>query len=110
MTMMLLRSREKLKQISKTVNTSTARVEKLQKFCCSKNNTRKLATTPSATNCWSFDTVALSKNFYFERPAVCVVVYNDFMEPTMGKAKTEGVLSMYKDDTAQDELKKKKKF
>ena len=41
---------------------------------------------------------------------MCVVVYNDFMEPTMGKAKTEGVLSMYKDDTAQDELKKKKKF
>ena len=38
---------------------------------------------------------------------MCVVVYNDFMEPTMGKAKTEGVLSMYKDDTAQDGLKPK---
>ena len=32
------------------------------------------------------------------------------MEPTMGKAKTEGVLSMYKDDTGQDGLKPKKNF
>ena len=41
---------------------------------------------------------------------MCVVVYNDFMEPTMGKAKTEGVLSMYKEDTGQDGLKPKKIF